>query len=181
VIRHWRSALVWFAATLALAVGFHYGTIVAYPRLLMSLAERKLSAEIGKNVVRHRGGPNPAHRIVVSPSPDLIYSVIVFDLSEAALHITAPITGTYMSLSLYAENTDNFFVMNDRQVTGGKFDIVLAGQEVKDTPIPGAQLVRSPSKTGIALIRYFIGDGKQAEQIKTRQKQIQCDILGKAS
>lgn len=49
-----------------------------------------------------------------------------YDLSKGPLHITAPVPGTYMSVSCFALNTVNFYVKNDQQV-GRSFDFVLVG------------------------------------------------------
>jgi uncharacterized membrane protein len=169
----WRGVTVWIAATLVLAAGIHCAVIVLYPRALISYVSGKIIGKVGKNAFYHGTRPTPKDRIVVLPSPDLIYSSGAFDLNDGPVRIKAPLTGSYMSVSLYASNSDNFFVMNDQQVKDGKFDIILANPEEAPVPdIPGVQVVRSPSKTGIMLIRYFAGEGTRAEEIASRQKEI---------
>ena len=174
----WRGLISWTVTTLVLAGAIHCAAVLMYPRALMAYVERKIIKEHGKNAFRHGSRPAPKDRVVVLPSPDLIYSVAVFDVSEGPLHITAPLTGWYMSLSLYADNSDNFFVQNDRQIESGKFDVVLAGSKASDVAVNGAQLVRAPSNKGIVLIRYFAGEGTHGEEIATRQKEIRCTTVG---
>jgi uncharacterized membrane protein len=177
MIRRWRRILLWAAETLVLAAGVHYAAVLIYPRALMSYTERRVLKRSEKNGLYHGSRPTPNDRVVVAPSPDLIYSIGVFDVSKGPLRIEAPLTGSYMSLSLYAANSDNFFVVNDRQIGGASFDIVLAGPAAPDPGIKGARLVRAPSTTGIILFRYFAGEGTHAEEIASRQKQITCTAL----
>jgi uncharacterized membrane protein len=172
-----RGIALWIVGTLFLAAGIHYATILIYPRALMAYVEHKLLKKGKKNEVGHGSRPTPEDRDVVAPCPDLIYSVCVFDVSETPLRITAPLTGSYMSLSFYADNSDNFFVMNDREVEGGKFDVILAGPAADDISMEGVRAVRAPSATGILLFRYFAGQGSNAEEIVSRQKQIECTPL----
>ncbi len=175
--RRWRRIVFWAVETLVLAAGVHYAAVLIYPRAMMSYVEGKILKRSGKNSLYHGSPPTPKDRIVVAPSPDLIYSSGVFDVSEAPLRITAPQTGSYMSLSLYAANSDNFFALNDHQIEGEGFDIVLAGPSAPDPGIKGARLVRAPSLTGIILIRYFAGEGTRGEEIASRQQQITCTPL----
>jgi uncharacterized membrane protein len=172
--RRWRGIASWTAATLILAAGIHYAAVLIYPRALIAYVSGKIVGKVGKNAFHHGTRPTPKDRIVVLPSPDLIYSSAAFDLSEGPVRITAPLTGSYMSVSLYASNSDNFFVMNDQQVEDGKFDIILAKPGAAVPEIRGTQVVRAPSTTGIMLIRYFAGEGNKAEEIASRQKEITC-------
>jgi uncharacterized membrane protein len=174
--KNWRGILLWTAGTLILAAGIHHAAILLYPRALISYVSGKIVGKVGKNAFHHGTRPTPKDRIVVLPSPDLIYSSAAFDLTKGPVRITAPLTGSYMSISLYASNSDNFFVMNDQQVKDGKFDIVLARPEDSVPDIPGAQIVRAPSASGIMLIRYFAGEGMRADEIAARQKQITCTV-----
>jgi uncharacterized membrane protein len=172
--KRWRGIVTWTVATLVLAAGIHYAAVLVYPRALIAYVSGKIVGKVGKNAFHHGTPPTPKDRIVVLPSPDLIYSSGAFDLTQGPVRITAPLTGSYMSVSLYASNSDNFFVLNDKQVKDGRFDIVLAKPETPVPDIPGTQVVRAPSNTGIMLIRYFAGEGTRAEEIASRQKEIVC-------
>jgi uncharacterized membrane protein len=171
-----RSAL-WIGMTLLLALAIHFGFIVLYPQAIIAGLQRRLVKDVGKNHLRHGARPSDKDRIVVGPCPDLIYSIGVFDVSETPLRITAPLPGSYMSLSLYADNSDNFFVQNDRQLESSKFDLVVIGPHAPELHLTGVTTVRAPSKTGIILFRYFAGEGIQFEKIDALRHQIVCDPL----
>ncbi len=171
------KSLYWIAGTLLLAVIIHFAFIVLYPHVIIAGLQRRLVNDVGVNHLRHGARPTSKDRIVVGPCPDLIYSIGVYDVSEAPLRITAPVPGTYMSLSLYARNTDNFFAQNDRQLDASKFDVVLVGPKAPDVHIKDATIVRAPSNTGIILFRYFAGEGTQFEKIDSLRHEIVCAPL----
>jgi len=141
-VNHVRLALI-------VAVIVHVAFIYAVPNLLMGVAIKRLSAG-GDNVwlVSDRVGPDA--RTIVRPSPDFAYAACPYDLSDGPIRIRVAPWDTYWSLSLYGANSDNYFVIDDREARGG-VEIVLARRE-RDGP-EGARVVLSPSRRGIALIR----------------------------
>ena len=164
--------------TLALAAGAHYAFIVAYPHAIIAGLQRRLiNNDYPVNSLRHGNRPTAKDRLVVGPSPDIIYSIGVYDVSKAPLRITGPLTDSYASLSLYAHNSDNFFVQNDQQVEGGHFDLVLIGPNATDPHVNGVPTVRAPTNTGIILFRFFAGEGSQFEKIDNRRREITCTPL----
>jgi uncharacterized membrane protein len=153
--------------TLVVAAVVHFLAVLATPHAigfaLQSLAE--------SNTLVHAEKPAAGNDQVRRSSPDLVYSACVFDLTDGPLHITAPAPESYMSVSFFASNTDNFWVKNDRHVDG-TFDVVLAGPGTTTPDIDGAELVRSPTMTGGVIFRYFAGDGRRLEEIESLRQQI---------
>lgn len=147
----------WLALTLAVAVVAHLGAVWAAPYLLMRVATERLQmgSEERINSMRQPNRVTEAARAVVRPSPDLAYSICTFDLSQGPLRLRAAAWDDYMSLSIFAANSDVVFVRNDRQSAGAiEITLALDGQQV-----PGdREVVRSPSRTGIALVRRLAPD-----------------------
>jgi len=57
----------------------------------------------------------------------------------------------YWSLSLYADNSDNFFVIDDREArNGAQITLIRRGRPAPDD---AARVIVSPSRLGVALIR----------------------------
>lgn len=165
----------WVVCTLALAAFIHLMTIVVMPRFLMARAMAKLAAGTGYNVLTHPARADASARAIVRPSPDLAYSVCVFDVSHQPLRITAPVHRGYMSLSLFADNTDNFFVVNDQQVAEGRIDIVLAGPSSPTGDVSGgAQVVRAPSNKGVILFRRVIPGDEEYARIDAERREAKC-------
>jgi len=168
-----QGAVLWIGLTLLLAAAIHIGIVLALPYVvgirLRSMAER--------NTIVHAARPTADFNPIRRSSPDLIYSACPYDLSEGPLHITAPVPGTYMSVSCFALNTDNFYVKNDQQVERS-FDFILVGPGTPDPEALGRDIVRSPTTTGGILFRYFVGDGTHEEQIESIRREIRVARLG---
>ena len=158
---------LWFYRVLTLmstAVLVHIAAVWATPRLIMQILMHGPMAQ-SMNMQNRAAFPPPvtaAARTVVMPSPDLLYSVCVFDVSKGPVRIAAnPNLKSYWSIALYAANSDNFFVINDRKSAGKPVDIWLVspGGSSEVRPIPAdAQVVVAPSKTGFLLMRVLTGD-----------------------
>ncbi|MGD9981527.1 MAG: DUF1254 domain-containing protein [Hyphomonadaceae bacterium] len=135
---------------LIVAVVVHFAAIYAAPRVLMNVAIERIG-ERGFNAWRMSDRVTAASRQIVRPSPDFAYSACAFDLSTGPVIITATPWDSYWSLSLYAANSDNFFVIDDREArSGAEITLVRRGRA---HPEGASMIVESPSERGIALIR----------------------------
>jgi uncharacterized membrane protein len=144
-----KLALLFAAAT---AVG-HVGLVLATPYALMKVVTKRASQD-GTLINQFQFGPRTTKdsRAVVRPSPDLAYSTCVYDLSKGPVLVSAaPTPGQgYVSLSVFAANTDNVAVFDTTQLPQGiRFVLAREGQK---TPV-GEKVVISPSNRGIVLDR----------------------------
>lgn len=143
---------------LAVAAIAHVGAVVAAPGLIMNKAMKTLSLGGARiNVWTHGARSSPHEQYVVRPSPDLAYSACVWDLGEGPIRVTAPAWPGYYSLSIFNDNTDNFFVANDRATGPSGVDVVLvvASQQTGLKVPAGSRVVVAPSRRGVALLRYL--------------------------
>jgi uncharacterized membrane protein len=158
---------LWFYRALTLittAILVHLAAVWAAPRLIMQVLMHGPMAK-AMNMQNQAAFPPPvtaAARTVVMPSPDLLYSVCVFDVSAGPIRISAnPNLKSYWSIALYAANSDNFYVINDRKSGDKPVDIWLVSPggspDVRTIP-DGAQVVVSPSQAGFLLMRVLTGD-----------------------
>jgi uncharacterized membrane protein len=174
-----KSWFRWIIPTLALAVVFHLLTVILFPRVIMSLAFKHILKRSGSeiNTLIHSPRVTVDSRNVVKPSPDLLYSICVYDVGEKPLRITATVPDTYWSISFYQTNTDNFYVLNDRQSKSNPVDIVLVGP---DTPVPrveNAIIVVAFTEKGVFLLRSLITDEKKVDDLIKKQKLATCRPL----
>ena len=123
----------------------------------------------------------PSRRVVM-PSPDLLYALCPFDVRQQPFRIQAdPHPPGYWSIALYAANSDNFFVLNDRQAAGAPVDLVLVGPETgKASALPaGAKVVTAPSGRGLLLMRVLVGDyAAEREAVEAARRSLRCTPLG---
>ncbi|MBX3509633.1 MAG: DUF1254 domain-containing protein [Hyphomonadaceae bacterium] len=135
-------------AALVCAVLAHALVILATPLVLMNVAMSRVS-EGSYNHWRLAPRVTEASRTIVRPSPDFAYSACVYDLATGPVVIRTAPWDAYWSLSLYADNSDNFYVIGDREARPGADITLTRDARVEDA----ANAVRSPSRRGIALIR----------------------------
>ena len=166
----------WIVATLALAVIFHLATVMTIPRLAMKTAHKRILKKSGAriNTLLHSSRVTVDSRDVVKPSPDLLYSLCVYDVSEKPLRITAPVPDTYWSISFYQTNTDNFYVLNDRQAKTNPVNILLVGPDMTVPEIANAQVVVASTTRGVFLLRSLIMDESKLDDLIKIQRMASC-------
>lgn len=168
----------WGLFTLVLAAIVHWAVVSQAPSLMMWRAMGKL-AKGRVNTVLHGERATEASRTIVKPSPDLLYSTCAFDVSRRPLKIvTGAPADTYWSVSLYADNTDNFFALNDSQAKGQPATIILLGPG-QSAPVEaaGTITVTAPSAKGLVLFRTLINDDKREAEIDQARRAATCQPL----
>jgi uncharacterized membrane protein len=169
------ATLRWLGATAIVAGLVHVATTWYAPRFIMGRTMDVIAGTDGANVFINRPVADADARGIVRPSPDLMYSLCVLDLAQGPVHIRAPASTPYTSVSVFAANSDNVFVQNDRALADGAggFDIwvVREGQ----TAPAGATVARLPSARGIALVRRVITDPQQALTLDALRREASCD------
>ncbi|HXC56092.1 MAG TPA: DUF1254 domain-containing protein [Rhizomicrobium sp.] len=169
--RNW----AWIAATLLLAAAVHVASVMLTPHVIMALTMRGIASRAGLlNHMVHGRRPTAASRGVVRPSPDLLYSSCVYDLSGGPVRVHASgMPATYWSVSLFDADTDNFYVVNDRQAKTGGVDFLIVPPS-QDRPLPG-NVVRSPSLRGLVLVRTLIDDERHVAAIDAARRHAACE------
>jgi uncharacterized membrane protein len=160
-------------ATLVVAAVVQVVTLVRIPYQIMDVTMTE-KLPFPSNMLVHAPPMTAENRAVVMPSPDLLYSVCVYDVSKYPLRFTAVVPDTYWSISGYATNTDNFFCINDRQVKSNPVEVVLVGRGVSCADTGKAHVVVAPSDKGIVLVRILIPSKGELQQLIQVQKQAAC-------
>lgn len=173
-----RRSLPWTLAALALAAVVHVGVVWAIPRVIMSVVVRGMTERGGVNAAQFPPRADATSRAIVRPSPDLLYAACAFDLGDGPLRLTAEIPAAgYWSLSLFAANTDNFFVVNDRTAGGPRVDVVLVRAGASVTAPPGARVVESPSARGVVLTRTLVDREERVSELDAARRTFRCAPL----
>ncbi len=170
-----RRALPWVGAVLVGAALVHVVAVWAIPRVIMLGTMVALARQQGCNVAVYAPRADETARAVVRPSPDLLYSLCVYDVADGPVQITADVPrDTYWSVSMFAANTDNFFVLNDRQATGGRVALVLAPPGAAVEVPDGAVRVDAPSTRGIVLVRTLVSDEARLAELDAVRRTFRC-------
>jgi uncharacterized membrane protein len=161
------------------AVIGHVALIFAVPHVLMRVAMGRISdGGQATNVFQFGERTTEKSRRVVRPSPDLAYATCVFDLSGGPLVVSAaPSPGQgYVSLSVFAANTDNIAALDSSQYPGG-IRFVLAK---KDQAVPGGlAIITSPSNKGIILDRRLAPNAQTFAAVDQARRADRCETLPK--
>lgn len=166
---------------LLVALAAHLLTVWALPRVIMWRLAAQATPDAAALVNGAFFPPMTDHtaRRVVMPSPDLLYATCRMDLSQGPLRIQAdPKTPRYWSIALYASNSDNFFVLNDRQANGQPVDLWLVGPHspvATDTGPAGARRVQAPSAQGLLLMRVLVSDyARDQGVVEAARRSLRC-------
>lgn len=175
---------LWFYRVLSLtvtAIVVHVAAVWAVPRIIMQVLMHSPAAQRMnmQNQAAYTPPVTAQSRQVVMPSPDLLYSVCVFDVRDGPVHVTAhPQLTNYWSIALYASNSDNFFVVNDRKAAGKPVDLWLVseGANAQGKTVPeGSTVVVTPSTEGFLLMRVLTSDYHlEKDTVEPARRTLQC-------
>jgi uncharacterized membrane protein len=118
-------------------------------------------------------------RTIVRPSPDLLYSLCCYDISQYPLRLTATIPDNYWSISGFAMNTDNFFAINDKQAKSNPIEVVLVRKDMTYQDTTGKMhIIVAPTDRGIILIRTVIASKADLPGLTEIQKKATIELVG---
>ena len=160
------------ALVLGVALATHVVALLLVPRAMFTSVVGKPFGSAGANQLGHRELPKPG-MIAWGPSPDLLYSKCLYDVSAGPVRVTAPVPESYWSMSVYAANTDLVAVVNDRELPEHRLDAVFA-LEGQATPA-GVRVIRVPSARGVALFRTLVSEPAQEAPLDALRRQGLCE------
>ncbi|MEL7445725.1 MAG: DUF1254 domain-containing protein [Pseudomonadota bacterium] len=145
-----KSWLAPLCVAAAFAVTSHLAIIYSAPDLIMGRAMAMIEgrgAQLHQFFLAER--TTPQTQSVVRPSPDLAYSVCLFDLDEASqgLQVTMAETQRYSSLSFFDASTVNFRTIRG---DGDAVDVRLLPPGVSSND---SEAIIAPTTKGLILIR----------------------------
>jgi uncharacterized membrane protein len=178
------DVLVWLLITAAQAALLHLAAVWYFPRLISLVSARKLLRFSGRwNILGYRGLPMAGRRALTS-NPDMATAFGVYDAAEGPVRIacTLPESDNYWSISLYAWNTENYYVMSDRMAPAKAFDLVIVGSrsQYSGSPKVSAQreeVVLSPSKKGVILVRMVVHDREDERELERVEEAIKKTVI----
>jgi uncharacterized membrane protein len=187
-MKNWKKTLV---IIIVLAAFFHIITIIALPYVVFGVVQNTFlrKGNLEKNVFYHGSIRQLEDVVVPGDNPDTMTSRVVYDIGKAPLRVKLgiPEHASYWSFSLFANNLDNFYTLNDMDAkskyNSRMLNLVIAksGDEYRKKPDEVA--VISPSNTGIGLIRITVRDRYSAEgqkelaSLKKIQMESQCELV----
>ena len=168
------------AAFLAVAVATNLAVVAALPRGINAYVLHRLE-QLAGGANRAYAAPRPdaSERGVVRPSPDLLYTACVYDVSAGPVRLWSPMPESYASISGFAADTSNFFALNDGDVAGGgarQLEVILARRDARGLPA-GVRVVHPPSDRGLVLFRTLIPRDEELPRLAALQALQRCAPL----
>jgi uncharacterized membrane protein len=162
---------VWLVFILSSAVALHIVVMRSLPSYLSSAAVDRISANsdewkintLGYGPLRYAGTDT-----VVRDNPDTVVSFAVLDLTEepVRIHCVVPPGDNYWSVSLFAWNTDTFYVINDLEAPAPAFDLIVVKPGSLYQPVDDEQVVVSPTPRAILIVRMVVTDRDDRAEIE---------------
>ena len=173
IVRSWK----WVAAMLLVAAVVHGVTVLFLPRFVMLRTMKGIAKTAGAaNAILHAPRATSRSRGVVRPSPDLLYSICVYDLgATGAVRVsTHDMPETYWSASVFDADTNNFYAINDQQAKSGAADFILVpqGKSAEANRLP---VVTAPTNRGIVLFRTLVNDEADVARIDAARHNAACE------
>lgn len=170
----------WIAPAAALILAGLLGftlTLRAVPGFIMTRAMDRIEAGgTPINTVVHVPPVTEDSRRVVRPSPDILYSTCLFDLTDGPLLIQSrwPADGAYASISLYDAQTNNFFTVSDSSQPR-RAVLWLQGRDSNAAAAPdGVIPVQSRSTRGVVLYRRILDSSSTVAGADAERQSFLC-------
>ncbi len=162
-----------FVACCVMAVASYHVTLVATPFALMRLATTRVGKGLSVNEFHFAPMTTASNQTIVRPSPDLAYSLCIFDVSKAPVLVYAePIPGHYWSVSIFDARTDVAAVLSDRDTNAepARLAILRPGQIGRS----GFSPVYVGYDRGIVLLRILLEDKLEYDRIDVLRRKSYC-------
>jgi uncharacterized membrane protein len=154
--------LLWLASGLLLGGIVHFATILYLPNTATQNAYTRISAISPVNGVVSLPAPSAEKSILPLMDPAFTSAVCRYDLKEAPLKLTVPVSPAYTSVTFYTNKDVAYYAINDRAAgrRSIELDLMTAAQKAElpeDEEVAAADrlIVESPSQTGLIVIRAF--------------------------
>lgn len=168
-----KKFLLWGVISLVLGAILHIGAMVAIPNLVTNRLLSTVFSTSGNwrsekvNRLFHAPIRTAGTDKVPIDNPDILTSFGFYDVSRqpVRIHCEVPAVINYWSLSLYGWNTDNYYVINNKQVKGTALDLIVIRKGQKYNPLPGEIVVTSPGRKGVVLVRIIVRDRNNSGEL----------------
>ena len=147
--------------------------------VMAGIQARIVGGSGGWNACMHNRQFGPVYGGAARANPDSVVSIMAYDVSEGPVLVSGETWPEYWSISLYEQNSDAFYVLNDRDLPSRDFRLVISDRSV-DGLSSGDKFVESPTKRGIMLIRRYAKEAAVMPGIHANQDKLSCGLLREA-
>jgi len=152
--------LLWLIGGVVLGGIVHLATVLVLPVTATRDAYSRLEPITPVNTVVPLSAPTPTSDVLPFTDPAFAAAVCRYDLTNAPLKLTAPVSQAYTSVSFYTRKGIAYYAINDRAAGRRVIELELM-TSVQRSELPGDEevtaadrlIVESPTTTGLILIK----------------------------
>ena len=160
-----RRFIFWSLAIVLLAAAAHIVTSVFFPRLEREDTVAELMGATKLNQLTVLDDESKLKTMLRGVPSDMAFALCPYDISKTPITISAPLPGTYWSISIFEPSGRNIYTLNDTQVGTHHFAAQLIQGEAKTTAEEdtskregGGIVIHTKEPTGVVIIRAFVED-----------------------
>lgn len=160
-----RRFMFWSLAIVLLAAAAHIVTSVFFPRLERQDTVAALMSASELNQLTVLEDEAKVKQVLRGVPTDMAFAICPYDISKKPISISAPLPGTYWSISIFEPSGRNIYTLNDTQVGTHHFAAVIIQGEAKtaaeeDTSKRegGGIVIHTTEPRGVVVIRAFVED-----------------------
>jgi uncharacterized membrane protein len=157
--------LLWLLGGVLLGGIVHLATVLLLPRMAAQDAYSRLVPLTPVNKVVPLPSPSPDQSVMPFMDPAFAMAVCRYDLSQAPIKFSVPISQAYTSVSFYTRSDIAYYAINDRAAGRRMIELdLMTPDQHNDLPdndeITAADrlIVESPTNTGLILIKALAAE-----------------------
>ena len=159
----------------------HLGTIILLPLTATQDAYARLEKIAPINTVTPLPAPTPENATMPFMDPAFASAVCRYDLSQAPIKLTVPVSLAYTSVSFYTRHDVAYYAINDRAAGRRVIELDLMTPE-QHSQMPDNEeitaadrlIVESPTVTGLIAIRAFAPEPGLMPMAQSRIANAKC-------
>ena len=172
-----RARAFWLGLALILGGIVHIAAMLVIPALAPKSGYSRFEAAVDTNVPVVRGPAAPGSEPFPFSSPDTVYVVCRYDVTENPVRFMATLPDTYWSLALTETDGGNFYHMNSMQAPTGQPDLILLGRGQEFDPTVDQTVAQASGQRGLMVLRVFLRDRTLAPTMTAAAKGAICAPL----
>ena len=175
------TSLFWLAGGILLGGIVHLSTVLLLPSSASQDAFARLASSIPVNRVVPLPSPTPGSSVVPFMDPAFAASVCRYDLADAPLKLTVPVSQAYTSVSFYNRNSVAYYAINDRAAGRRVIELYLMTSaqhsqlpEEEDVTAADRLIVDSPTTSGLIVLRALAPEAGMMQAAANSLASAQC-------
>lgn len=110
-------------------------------------------------------------------SPDALFSVMSYDLSEKPVGLYLPLPASPWTVTIYDENCHAFYSLDERNFGSDTLQLILRQGEQAAPGHEGAIAVNSPGKKGMVVTRLIMSDSAEQPALAELRRGMKSGLI----